>query len=150
VGFGPRLTVSVERCAAQGWCSPAALITWVYRLLLPQGANNASRMGEVRAEALERFPEAGWNIRARTNASPGPDAQHRTVLAVSDAGRPDALVVGGVGRGDAAASFVDLKRPAIAYPECLGAAGRDRVLHLPSCQHHASFGTWASPIGPGS
>lgn len=123
VGFGPRLIVSVEALREAGLVQPGSLITWVYRLLLPQGANGTRAMGDVRAEALERFPEAGWSIRARTNASPGLTrnierfSQFLTLVGLT------ALVVGGVGVANAVASFVDLKRPAIATLKCLGARG---------------------------
>jgi putative ABC transport system permease protein len=123
VGFGPRLIVSIDALRGTGLVQPGSLITWAYRLLLPRGANSPGPMGDVRAEALERFPEAGWSIRARTNASPGLTrnlerfSQFLTLVGLT------ALVVGGVGVANAVASFVDLKRPAIATLKCLGARG---------------------------
>ena len=78
-------------------------------------------MGRVRSEAQELFPEAGWSIRSRTNAAPGLSrnierfSQFLTLVGLT------ALVVGGVGVANAVASFVDLKRPAIATLKCLGA-----------------------------
>jgi len=121
VGFGPRLMVSVEALRASGLVREGSLITWVYRIRMPEGANGTGAMGRLRGEARELFPAAGWNIRSRDNASPGLRnnierfSQFLTLVGLT------ALVVGGVGVANAVASFVDLKRPAIATLKCLGA-----------------------------
>ncbi len=121
LGFGPRLIVPIAALEATGLVRPGSLITWTYRVRLPEGANSIDDIGRVRAEASKGFPEAGWSIRSRDNAAPSLSknierfSQFLTLVGLT------ALVVGGVGVANAVSSFVDLKRPAIATLKCLGA-----------------------------
>ena len=121
IGFGPRLIVSLDALRASGLVRPGSLINWTYRLSLPENAASILDIGRVRAEARQRFPEAGWAVRSRDNAAPSLSrnierfSQFLTLVGLT------ALVVGGVGVANAVASFVDLKRPAIATLKCLGA-----------------------------
>jgi putative ABC transport system permease protein len=120
IGFGPRLMVSIDALRTTGLLRPGSLVTWIYRLKLPEEGRRG--MARVRTEARKLFPEAGWSIRSRYNASPSLRrniqrfSQFLTLVGLT------ALVVGGVGVANAVASFVDLKRPAIATLKCLGAA----------------------------
>lgn len=121
VGFGPRLIVPIEALRGSGLVRPGSLITWIYRVHLPEGANRIADAGAVRRDAERAFPEAGWSIRSRNNAAPSLRrnierfSQFLTLVGLT------ALVVGGVGVANAVSSFVDLKRPAIATLKCLGA-----------------------------
>jgi putative ABC transport system permease protein len=122
IGFGPRLMVSLDALGATGLVRPGSLIKWTYRLSLADPG--AAAVEAVSAAAAAQFPQAGWRIRTRANASPGLArnierfAQFLTLVGLT------ALVVGGVGVANAVSSFVDLKRPAIATFKCLGASGR--------------------------
>jgi putative ABC transport system permease protein len=122
IGFGPRLLVSLDALRATGLVRPGSLIKWTYRLALADPGEAA--IAAVSAAAAAKFPQAGWRIRTRANASPGLArnierfAQFLTLVGLT------ALVVGGVGVANAVSSFVDLKRPAIATFKCLGASGR--------------------------
>ena len=119
IGFGPRLMISIDALRTTGLVRPGSLVTWIYRLKLPEEGRRG--MARVRTEARKLFPEAGWSIRTRYNASPSLRrnierfSQFLTLVGLT------ALVVGGVGVANAVASFVDLKRPAIATLKCLGA-----------------------------
>jgi putative ABC transport system permease protein len=121
LGFGPRLLISADALEASGLVRPGSLINWNYRLRLPPELQGRGAMRDIRTEARQLFPEAGWSIRSRHNASPNLTrnierfSQFLTLVGLT------ALVVGGVGVANAAASFVDLKRPAIATLKCLGA-----------------------------
>lgn len=121
LGFGPRLLVSLDALEASGLLRPGSLVSHVYRLALPAGEQSRQDIRQVRREANRLFPEAGWSIRTRTNASPALTrnierfTQFLTLVGLT------ALVVGGVGVANAVSSFVDLKRPAIATLKCLGA-----------------------------
>jgi putative ABC transport system permease protein len=121
IGFGPRLIVPLEALPATGLVRPGSLITWTYRIRLPDGVNAKKDIGRVRAAAAREFPEAGWSIRSRDNAAPSLSSnierfsQFLTLVGLT------ALIVGGVGVANAVSSFVDLKRPAIATLKCLGA-----------------------------
>ncbi len=121
LGFGPRLIASIDALRASGLVRPGSLVTWTYRLRLPDGANGLSEIEALRTEADALFPTAGWNVRSRDDAAPSLKrsierfSQFLTLVGLT------ALVVGGVGVANAVSSFVDLKRPAIATLKCLGA-----------------------------
>ncbi len=122
IGFGPRLLVSLDTLRATGLVRRGSLIKWTYRLAL--GDPGEAAIEAVSATAAAEFPQAGWRIRTRANASPGLArnierfAQFLTLVGLT------ALVVGGVGVANAVSSYLDLKRPAIATFKCLGASGR--------------------------
>ncbi|MGH6926138.1 MAG: ABC transporter permease [Propylenella sp.] len=123
LGFGPRFIVSVDALRASDLVRPGSLIEWIYRIRLPEGANDIRDIGQMRGEADRSFPEAGWSKRSRDNAAPSLRrnierfSQFLTLVGLT------ALIVGGVGVANAVSSYVDLKRPAIATLKCLGARG---------------------------
>lgn len=124
IGFGPRLLLSEDALRATGLLQPGSLVRWHYRLRLP--ANNASddRARTVAAQARAQLPEAGWDIRSRSNASPRLErnverfTQFLTIVGLT------ALLVGGVGVGNAVKSHLDRRRDTIATMKALGASGR--------------------------
>jgi putative ABC transport system permease protein len=73
--------------------------------------------------AAERFPEAGWSVRTRSNAAPALASnierfsQFLTLVGLT------ALVVGGVGVANAVSAYLDGKRGVIATFKSLGASG---------------------------
>jgi putative ABC transport system permease protein len=124
LGFGPRLLVSAEALRATGLVQPGSLVRWHYRVRLP--GNNAAdaRANAVAAQAGSRFPEAGWEVRTRTNASPALErnverfTQYLTLVGLT------ALLVGGVGVANAVNGHLDRRRDVIATLKALGATGR--------------------------
>src|SRR5262249_25123910 len=64
--FGPPVLISAEALAETGLIRPGALVTYHYRLHLPPGVDPASWAKTTRAA----FPEAGWQIRTFSEASP--------------------------------------------------------------------------------
>src|SRR3954471_758903 len=70
LGFGPRLLLSDDALRPTGLLQPGGLVRWHYRLRLPQNDATDAAVRAVSADAASRFPEAGWEIRTRTNASP--------------------------------------------------------------------------------
>src|SRR5262249_2858648 len=70
-----------------------------------------------------RLPQAGWEIRTRTNASPSLEqnverfTQYLTLVGLT------ALLVGGVGVANAIKGHLDRKRDVIATMKALGATG---------------------------
>jgi len=124
IGFGPRLLVSQDALRATGLLQPGSLVRWHYRLRLP--ANDASDTAAkgITAEARAQLPEAGWDIRSRGSASPQLErnverfTQFLTIVGLT------ALLVGGVGVGNAVKSHLDRRRESIATIKALGASGR--------------------------
>src|SRR5258707_15890664 len=70
IGFGPRLLISQDALRATGLLQPGSLVRWHYRLQLPDGDLTEAHVNAVVAAAAAQFPDAGWDIRTRTKASP--------------------------------------------------------------------------------
>ena len=124
IGFGPRLLVSQDALRATGLLQPGSLVRWHYRLRLPANDTSDAAAKAVAAQARAQFPEAGWDIRNRSNASPQLErnverfTQFLTIVGLT------ALLVGGVGVGNAVKSHLDRRRETIATMKALGASGR--------------------------
>ncbi len=124
IGFGPRLLVSQDALRATGLLQPGSLVRWHYRLRLPGSDTTDASAKAVTAQARAQLPEAGWDIRNRTNASPQLErnverfTQFLTIVGLT------ALLVGGVGVGNAVKSHLDRRRDVIATMKALGASGR--------------------------
>ena len=122
IGFGPRLLVSQDALRATGLLQPGSLVRWHYRVRLANDASDSATK-VVAAQARAQLPEAGWDIRSRNNASPQLErnverfTQFLTIVGLT------ALLVGGVGVGNAVKSHLDRRREAIATMKALGASG---------------------------
>src|SRR5215467_8314556 len=118
--FGPRVLISAEALAETGLIQPGALVTYHYRLRLPAGIDPAGWASAARAA----FPEAGWQIRSFGEASPSLERLiDRVALFLSLVGLT-ALLVGGVGIGNAVSGYIAGKTETIAALKCLGAPTR--------------------------
>ncbi|MGH6684546.1 MAG: ABC transporter permease, partial [Pseudolabrys sp.] len=123
IGFGPRLLVSQEALRATGLLQPGSLVRWHYRLRLPADDTGDAAAKALTALARAQFPEAGWDIRNRSNASPQLErnverfTQFLTLVGLT------ALLVGGVGVGNAIKGHLDRRREIIATLKALGAGG---------------------------
>src|SRR5690606_20476479 len=120
-GFAPRLMVSLDALRASTLLQPGSLVENAYKLRLDSASEQ--RLEAIRAEATQRFPEAGWSIRSRSNAAPSLAAsverfsQFLTLVGLT------ALVVGGVGVANAVRAYLEGKRGVIATFKSLGASG---------------------------
>jgi len=123
IGFGPRLLISDAGLRATGLLQPGSLVHWHYRLRLPQDGASDAAAKALTTQAREQFPQAGWDIRSRGNASPQLEreverfTQFLTIVGLT------ALLIGGVGVGNAVKSHLDRKREVIATMKTLGAGG---------------------------
>ena len=121
--LAPRLMVRHETLKAAGLLRPGALINYHYRLRLPDNADNGAVKAAV-GETQERFPLAGWRLRDRSDASPSMRRFiERLGLFLTLVGLT-ALVVGGVGVGNAIHAYLQRRRETIAVLKALGASGR--------------------------
>ncbi|CAN5815175.1 ABC transporter permease [soil metagenome] len=117
--LGPRLMIPFAAVTASGLVQPGSLLNWEYRLRLPPGTDLAT------IEALKtRFPDAGWRLRGLAEAGGGIRfwldrlTQFISLIGLS------ALLVGGVGVGNAVSSFLAGRLRTIATLKCLGAPER--------------------------
>ncbi len=124
IGFGPRLLVSEAALRATGLLQPGSLVRWHYRLRLPANDSSDAAAKAVAAQARSAFPEAGWDIRSRSNASPQLERNVERFTQFLAIVGLTALLVGGVGVGNAVKSHLDRRRETIATLKALGASGR--------------------------
>jgi putative ABC transport system permease protein len=120
LAFGPRVLLSDAGLAATGLIRPGALVAYEYRLRLPAGTGPEDWASKTRGA----FPEAGWQIRTGAEASPSLQRLFERVGFFLNLVGVTALLVGGVGIGNAVAGYVASKTAAIATLKCLGASTR--------------------------
>lgn len=125
VGLGPRFLVSEAGLRATGLLQPGSLVRWIYRIKLADNAADERAIAAFTNDVRSALPEAGWEIRSRSNASPQLErnisrfTQFLTLVGLA------ALLVGGVGVANAVKSHIDRRRDVIAVFKALGAIGRD-------------------------
>ena len=127
IGFGPRVILSQEALRATGLVQPGSLVRWTYRVSLneavPGQPVSDAGVGRFVAAAGAAFPQAGWEVRTRSDVSPQfADDLRRFTQFLTLVGLT-ALIVGGVGVANAVRAFIDRKRPDLATLKSLGATG---------------------------
>ena len=116
--LGPRVVVAREALAATGLLVPGTLIEYAYRVRL---APRANLDGFIAAARLS-FPQSGWRIRTFADAAPNlQQLLDRLTVFLTLVGLT-ALLVGGVGVGNAVQSYLAQKMTTIATLKCLGAS----------------------------
>lgn len=119
--LGPRIMVSRAALEQTGLINPGSLIYYHYRLVLAPGGNDQKFIADLN----EAMPDAGWRVRDWRNANPGlKQFIDRVGLFLVLVGLT-ALLVGGVGVGNATAAYLDAKISTIATLKCLGATRAD-------------------------
>jgi putative ABC transport system permease protein len=118
--LGPRVMVATPALAETGLLAPGALVGYSYRLRLGPGADTASWVAGVK----QAFPDAGWRIRQFSNAAPNLQRLLDRVTVFMTLVGLTALLVGGVGVGNAVRGYLAGKIATIATLKCLGAPGR--------------------------
>ncbi len=131
IGFGPRVLVSIDALKASGLVRPGSLIEWIYRIRLPEGANDIAAIGRMRGEADRLFPEAGWSKRSRDNAAPSLKRNIEHFGAVPHAGRPDGAHRRRRRRRQCRVELCRPEAPGDRHAEMPGRAERHRLPRLP-------------------
>src|SRR5260370_320206 len=108
------------RARATRLLRPGALVNYDYRLRLGADSDAAAWIRAARAA----FPEAGWQLRSGADASPGLQRFIDRVGFFLSLVGITALLVGGVGIGNAVAGYIASKTASIATLKCLGASTR--------------------------
>ena len=108
---------------ATGLIQPGSLVRWHYRLRIPASDANDRAANAIVTASEKQFPDAGWEVRTRANASPALGrnierfTQYLTLVGLT------ALLVGGVGVANAVKHYLDRRREVIATLKSLGATG---------------------------
>lgn len=118
--LGPPVVISMTAMEATGLIQPGSLIRYHYRVDVPEGMEAETWMQRVKAT----FPDAGWRIRAVDNAAPSIQRFVDQVSLFLTLVGLTALLVGGVGVGNAVRAFLGSRTGTIATLKCLGAPSR--------------------------
>lgn len=117
VEFGPRVLLSRDALDASGLLAPGSMVRFQTKALLPDPKGASAMLEELEAD----HPDAGWNVRTLSDASPGARrfidriAQFLTLVGLT------ALLIGGVGVSNAVRGYLDTKTQSIATLKCIGA-----------------------------
>jgi len=115
--IGPRLMLSQDAMVRTGLLQPGALVSYEYRLALQPNVSFRSTIDTINRQ----FPSAGWRVRGLDEAGGGLRTWiDRLTLYLSLIGLA-ALLVGGVGIGNAVDSFLIGRRRTIASLKSQGA-----------------------------
>ncbi len=125
LSYGPKLLMSRDTLAKTGLVQPGSLIRWVYRVKMPGDiAVDRKQLVAARKTIEIDFPQSGFAIRDWTDPAPTlrRDAERFTQF-INFVGLT-ALLLGGIGVGNAIQSYMAKKREIIATFKCLGATSR--------------------------
>ena len=117
-GFWPRVLVSLGGLAATQLLREGSLVYHQYAARLAPEA----RLEEVRAELGETFRDSGWRMRTYENAAPGIQRMIGRLGSFLSLVGLTALLVGGVGVGNAVRAWLDTRLGVIATLKCIGAS----------------------------
>ena len=117
-GFWPRVLVSLDGLAATELLREGSLVYHQYAARLAPEV----RLEEVRAELGETFGDSGWQMRTYDDAAPGIQRMIGRLGSFLSLVGLTALLVGGVGVGNAVRAWLDTRLGAIATLKCIGAS----------------------------
>lgn len=118
--LGPRLMIPLAAIADSGLAQQGSLLTWEYRLRLPASVPDLKVMEGIKTQ----FPEAGWRVRGLADAGGSLRFWLNLLTQFLSLVGLSALLVGGVGVGNAISSFLTARLRTIATLKCLGAPER--------------------------
>jgi putative ABC transport system permease protein len=126
LSYGPKVLMSRETLDQTRLIQPGSLIRWIYRLKLPAADREA--LAAAKSAIESKFPQAGFAVRDWTDPAPAlrRDASRFTQF-ISFVGLT-ALLLGGIGVGNAIQSYMAKKREIIATFKCLGSPSRQVLM----------------------
>ena len=117
--LGPHVLVSREGLERAGLITPGSLIEYSYRVAFTRAVTTAQFRSDVEAS----FPEAVWEIDDSSNAIPRVTRFVQQATMFLTLVGLTALVVAGVGAGQAVEAFLERRRATIATLKAMGAEG---------------------------
>lgn len=120
IGFGPRVLIPLEALDATGLVRPGSIVHWGYRVAFADDTNPAAWKDRFQ----QQFPDGGWRVRDFRDASPQLTRFIDRLSVFLTLVGLTALLVGGVGVGNAVNAYLHGKVATIGTLKCLGAPGR--------------------------
>ena len=117
-GFWPRVLVSLDALAATELLREGSLVYHQYAVRLAPGVG----VEEARTELGEKLEDSGWRIRSFDAAAPGIQRMVERLGSFLSLVGLTALLVGGVGVGNAVRAWLDTRLEVIATLKCIGAS----------------------------
>ncbi len=118
ISFGPRVMVSEGSLAATHLIRIGSLVDYDYRLKLPARDRSRQMEGDRRARP---YPDEAWRIRDRRDGAPSARRFVDRIGTFLTLVGLTALLVGGVGVGNAVKGYLDSRAETIATLKCIGA-----------------------------
>jgi putative ABC transport system permease protein len=115
--FGPRAILPLEQLEATGLIQPGSLVTYEYRIRLPEGVAARAFATDLAAA----FPGASWRIRRADQADPGVNRFLDRAASFLTLAGLTALLVGGIGVATGVRAWLDARSRTIATLRCMGA-----------------------------
>jgi putative ABC transport system permease protein len=125
LAYGPHVLLSLATLAKTHLVQPGSLVRWTYRLKLPHDTGtDPAVLARARIAIRNKFPQAGFEVRDWTD--PAPDLRRDTRRFTQFVGLIGltALLLGGIGVGNAIHAYMTKKRDVIAIFKSLGATSR--------------------------
>jgi putative ABC transport system permease protein len=117
--LGPRLMISSEALPATRLIQPGSLVYHVYRARLEPALNGPRWLAAIQ----QKFPDAGWRVRGVEDAATGvKNFIDRTRMFLNLVGLA-ALLIGGLGIGNAVRVYLEGRAQSLAILKSLGATG---------------------------
>ncbi len=116
LSLGPRVLMSLDTLAKTGLAQPGSLINWRYRIKSGGAALD-------KATLTDSLPDTGFQIRDRSNPSPGISQSIRRLQDFLTLVGLTALLTGGIGVANSVSAFIERKRKVISAYKALGASG---------------------------
>ena len=117
-GFWPRVMIGEGALAESGLLREGSLVYHQYALRLPEGAQANEAAGKLSA----RLRDGGWQVRTYEDAAPGIQRMVERLSSFLSLVGLTALLVGGVGVGNAVRAWLDTRLGVIATLKCIGAS----------------------------
>lgn len=121
--YAPRVMISRNAFDLTGLNQTGSQIEYFQKVLL-SGDSQYENLAAVQQQIEEAFPDANWRGRNYFNASPTIERFVETLTLFLSLVGLTALLVGGVGIGNAVRSYLEEKYSNIATLKCLGASRR--------------------------
>jgi putative ABC transport system permease protein len=115
--LGPRVMISREALENTGLITPGSLLSWSYRVAF----TGKGTIEDFRGDLLQAWPQSAWEISDRNNAIPNVTQFIKQATMFLSLVGLTALVVAGIGAGQAVEAFLKGKRTTIAILKSLGA-----------------------------